>query len=322
MGLFSGGNANMVINAIVEIEKQLCCLRNDIVGSTVVFGTSFTGTGTTDDPKEINIFATGSGYLGGVGSEADPLQIGGGSGGDTIYTADGTISNAARVVTLSPGGSLQFLSEQQGTFEVDMQHADPTIVGLFRIRNGGGAGGIILSIGDTAQYLHMGQYGSELKIGDVKLNNVLSASSLSTDADGKIIPGTIAIETGTWQPTGSDPVWAIQTANSTGTYTRVGDMITVSCIAFIEKTSNAPGGNSFGVLGSYMPVGKKTTSQSIGRWDVVNNAAGFSDIYDFIITSASSTPTIALMTALFSSSGVIGDVLRVEFTATYMIENI
>ena len=65
---------------VAKIFKEICCIWDKIqAGVATVFGSSFTGTGTEDDPLEINIFAEGTGYGGGTGTEADPLVISGGN---------------------------------------------------------------------------------------------------------------------------------------------------------------------------------------------------------------------------------------------------
>lgn len=90
-----------VNKTIQQILKQLCCIWEIInTGASIVFGTSFSGAGTEADPKQINIFASGPGYGGGSGTETDPLVITGGGGTTpTLYTEDGTISDA-RTVTV------------------------------------------------------------------------------------------------------------------------------------------------------------------------------------------------------------------------------
>lgn len=97
---------------IAQILKQLCCIW-EIINSTagaVIFGSSFSGAGTTEDPKQINVFATGTGYGGGTGTEADPLIIeGGGTPPPTptieqVVTA-GSIVQKGQMIQFNGGGT-------------------------------------------------------------------------------------------------------------------------------------------------------------------------------------------------------------------------
>lgn len=175
-----------------RIQRTLCCSGGGTGGlafvSTLDSDTvTFTGDGTPGSP---------------LAAEASM------SGINTLYSGDDTISSN-RVVTLASGIQLQFNSPVQSTFEINLQNATPSAAVLFRVRNGGGDGGVILQKG-TIESLLMGQYGSKLRIGAVQLNNLLSTSVLGTDAQGNIIAGTVAPQTFT-------PNLAVAATDGTGT---------------------------------------------------------------------------------------------------------
>ena len=131
---------------IKGLQCQICGIENG--GATIVVD---------------NSLGDGSADLFGTGSANDPLYaVAGGGGATTIYSGDGTI-NSNRTVTLDSGVILKFESPVQGSFQIDLQNADPSKVAAFEIRNGGGNSGFRAEVNNSSQYLRLGQFGSKLQ---------------------------------------------------------------------------------------------------------------------------------------------------------------
>lgn len=146
---------------------------------------------------------------------------------------------------------------------------------------------------------------------------------VGTEDDPLIINGggsSILYEEGVWTPSGSDPIWNVLSGQSICRYTRIGSIVTTSCRINIQRASGGPGGNSFPISGLFVPSGFITSAMSIERWKVSDNSAGFNGIYDLTIDSFSSAPVINLWSSSFQT-GSTGDIIAVEFTATYIIES-